>query len=171
VAQPVVQALFSPVTGRWSDRIEPRTLASLGMAMTFVGLVLLACLHRESSITYVVACLVFLGFGFALFSSPNTNAIMSSVRRESFGVAAAVVGSMRQIGMMLSMGIVMMILAVLLGSSEIAPHNEDQFVTGMRTAFAIFAALCFGGIFASLARGRVNRHGPAPHPETGYPGA
>jgi hypothetical protein len=27
----------------------------------------------------------------------------------------------------------------------------------LRIAFGIFAALCFGGVFASLARGRVQR--------------
>jgi MFS family permease len=171
VAQPVVQTLFSPVSGRWSDRVEPRTLASLGMAMAFVGLVLLALLHQQSSIGYVVACLVFLGLGFALFSSPNTHAIMSSVRRESYGVASAVVSAMRQVGMMFSMAIVMMILSLLLGSAEIAPENQAQFVIGMRTAFTIFAVLCFAGIFASLARGRVDRNGPPPESAAGYPAA
>jgi EmrB/QacA subfamily drug resistance transporter len=158
VAQPVVMTVFSPFTGRLSDRIEPRTLASLGMAAAFVGLGLLTLLSVDSPIGYVVGCLVFLGLGFALFSSPNTNAIMSSVRREFYGVAGAVVSAMRQIGMMFSMGIVMMILALLLGSSEISSRNQDQFVTSMRVAFTVFAVLCFAGIFASLARGRMNRN-------------
>jgi EmrB/QacA subfamily drug resistance transporter len=161
VAQPIVQAAFSPLTGRWSDRIEPRTLASLGMSVAFVGLVLLTFLREQSSVGYVIACLVLLGFGFALFSSPNTNAIMSSVRRESYGVASAVMSAMRQIGMMLSMGIVMMILALILGASEIGVANRAPFVGSMRIAFTIFAVMCFGGIFASLARGRMNRGVPA----------
>ena len=157
VIQPLVQAVLSPLAGRLSDRVEPRTVASIGMSLTLVGLVLLVFVSPVISIYYVAGCLVFLGFGFALFSSPNTNAVMSSVDRGMYGVAAATVGTMRQLGMMFSMGIVMMILALHLGQAEIGPENIDDFAGSMRTAFVVFAVLCLGGIFASLARGRVNR--------------
>lgn len=96
-----------------------------------------------------------MGFGFALFSSPNTNAIMSSVEKKAYGVASAMVSTMRQIGMMLSMGIVILIFSLYIGRVEITPEYYPAFVTGMKIAFAIFAALCFGGIFASLARGKM----------------
>jgi len=160
VIQPLVQAVLSPLAGRLSDRIEPRTVASTGMGLTLVGLGLLIFVSSAVSIYYIAGCLAFLGFGFALFVSPNTNAIMSSVDRRMYGVASAMVGTMRQMGMMFSMGIVMMILALHLGQAEIGPENVDDFVGSMRTAFTVFVVLCLGGIFASLARGRVNRAGP-----------
>lgn len=160
VIQPLVQAVLSPLAGRLSDRVEPRTVASIGMTMTFTGLVLLTFIDSGVSIYYVMACLVFLGFGFALFVSPNTNAIMSSVNRRIYGVAAALVGTMRQLGMMFSMGIVMMILSLQMGRAEIQPGNVGAFLDSMRTAFVIFAVLCLGGIFASLARGKVSRVEP-----------
>jgi EmrB/QacA subfamily drug resistance transporter len=157
ISQPVIQAIFSPLAGRLSDRIEPRNVASSGMAMTLIGLILLTFLDTATSMTYIISCLVVLGFGFALFSSPNTNAIMSSVERQYYGVAGAMVSSMRQIGMMFSMGIVMMILALLLGDAEIAPENQVEFIKSLKIAFAVFAGMCFCGIFASLARGKLNR--------------
>lgn len=155
VIQPLVQAFFSPAAGRLSDRIEPRAVASLGMAVTFAGLVLLVFVGAGTPIPYVGVCLVVLGFGFALFSSPNTNAVMSSVDRGMFGVASATVGTMRQLGMMFSMGIVTMILALYLGRAGVGEGNVGEFCAGMRIAFAVFAGLCLGGIFASLARGNV----------------
>lgn len=157
VVQPLVQAALSPAAGRLSDRVEPRTVASAGMSLTLVGLVLLAFVTAGISIYYVGGCLVFLGLGFALFVSPNTNAIMSSVDRRVYGVAGAMVGTMRQLGMMFSMGIVMMILALHLGQAGIEPENAHNFISSMRTSFSVFAVLCLGGIFASLARGKVNR--------------
>jgi EmrB/QacA subfamily drug resistance transporter len=157
ISQPIVQAIFSPMAGRLSDRTEPRTVASLGMALTLIGLMMLISLNSGSSMVYVIVCLMVLGFGFALFSSPNTNAIMSSVERRFFGVAGAMVSTMRQIGMMFSMGIVMMILALMLGESPIEPANQDQFVKSMKITFSVFAVMCFGGIFASLARGKLNK--------------
>lgn len=157
VAQPLVQAIFSPLAGRWSDRVEPRTLASLGMAVICVGLVMLTVVGMGTPIAYVVACLVFLGFGFALFSSPNTNAIMSSVDRSAYGIAGATVSAMRQIGMMFSMAVVTMMMSLFIGKSEILPSNFDAFLVSSRISFIVFAVLCFGGIFASLARGRMQR--------------
>jgi EmrB/QacA subfamily drug resistance transporter len=157
MAQPVVQALVSPLAGKLSDRSEPRTVASLGMAITFVGLVLLVFLDETTPLRLVVGCLAVLGLGFGIFSSPNTNAIMGAVERRFFGVAGAMVGTMRHVGMMVSMGLVMTVLAVLMGSAEISGQNQALFLEAMRISFGLFAVLCFGGIFASLARGRVER--------------
>jgi MFS family permease len=155
MSQPVVQTLFSPLAGRLSDRIEPRTVASSGMALGLVGLLCLVFLTADSSIGYISFCLILLGLSFASFSSPNTNAIMSSVERRYYGVAGATVSSMRQLGMMFSMGILMMLLSLTLGQSAVEPSNYDRFVTCCRIAFLVFAVLSFGGIFASLARGKL----------------
>jgi EmrB/QacA subfamily drug resistance transporter len=161
IAQPVMQALFSPLAGWLSDRMEPRIVASLGMALTAAGLTLFAFLGDHTLLPFIVGSLMLLGLGFALFSSPNTNAIMSSVERRFYGVASATVGTMRLIGQMFSMGVATLIFALYLGRVEIGPGNYGLFIKSVRTAFAVFATLCFGGIFASLARGRV-RGGPTP---------
>jgi EmrB/QacA subfamily drug resistance transporter len=157
IAQPVIQAIFSPYAGKLSDKVEPRTLASLGMAITAVGLALMILISSSTSMVFIVACMMILGFGFALFSSPNTNAIMSAVSRDSLGIAGATVGAARQIGMMVSMGIVMMIISLYIGKSDIIQANFDSFVHCVRTVFAVFAIACFGGVFASLARGKMGR--------------
>jgi len=155
VSMPAVQALFSPLAGRLSDRIEPRIIASVGMGLTTIGLGLLTFLDQNTAIAFILASLIVLGFGFALFSSPNTNAVMSSVEAKSYGVASATVATMRQIGMMLSMGIAMLIFAIYIGRVEITPEYYPVFVKSLKIAFVIFTALCFGGIFASLARGKM----------------
>ncbi len=155
IAMPVVQAAFSPIAGRLSDRVEPQKIASAGMGLTTIGLGLLACLDQNTAVVFILVSLVILGLGFALFSSPNTNAIMSSVDKRAYGVASAMVSTMRQIGMMLSMGIVMLIFSLYIGRVEITPEYYPAFVTSTKIAFAIFAALCLGGIFASLARGKM----------------
>lgn len=155
VAQPVVMALFSPVAGRLSDRIEPGIVASIGMAVTTTGLVLFAFLNEQTSLALVVASLVFVGLGFALFSSPNTNAVMSSVDKRFYGVASATLGTMRLIGQTFSLGIAVLIFALYIGRARITPEYYPLFLTSMKLAFIIFALLCFGGIFASLARGKI----------------
>jgi len=159
VAQPVVMALFSPFAGRLSDRVEPQKIASLGMFVTALGLVLFSFISQSTSLGLIIANLALVGFGFAMFSSPNTNAIMSSVEKKHYGIASGTVGAMRLIGQMLSMGMVALVLSVFMGRVEIVPANHHLFLKSMRTAFTISTVLCVIGIFASLARGRIRGRG------------
>ena len=160
-AQPVVQAVFSPAAGRLSDRLEPRILASVGMALSAAGLFLLALLTETTPIPSIIAVLFLLGLGFAFFSSPNTNAVMSSVGGDALGIASATVATARQVGMMLSLGITMVILSVIIGRVQITPAYQLQLMESVQVAFALFAILCLAGISFSLARGRVRKEGQA----------
>lgn len=155
VAQPIVMTLFSPLTGRLSDRIEPRILSSAGMAVSSLGLFLLAFINTNTSTLHIILVLMVLGLGFALFSSPNSNSIMSSVERKHLGIASGSLGTMRLVGQMLSMGIAMMLFSFYIGENSISSSNLPQLLQSLQTAFIIFGALCFLGIFASMARGKM----------------
>jgi EmrB/QacA subfamily drug resistance transporter len=155
VAQPVVQASLSPLAGRLSDRIEPRIVASVGMGFTALGLALFISLGPAAPLWSIIARLAILGFGFALFSSPNMNAIMGSVERRFYGVASGTLATMRLVGQTFSQGIATLLFALYIGRVEIAPENYPLFLASAQTAFAVFAVLCVLGIFASLTRGRI----------------
>ncbi len=157
VAQPAVMALGSPYAGRLSDRVEPRILASWGMALIVAGLLVFAFLSAATPLGVIIGGLLILGLGFALFSSPNTNAVMSSVDRSLYGVAGATLATMRMTGQMLSIGIAMLIFALLMGRVQITPDSSSRFLTSVNVAFGVFAALCVCGVFASLARGKVRK--------------
>ena len=154
ISQPVMMALLSPLAGKLSDKYNPGIIASSGMGLTATGLIML-CFVKNTSPLYLIICLlVIMGIGFGLFSSPNSNAIMSSVEKKHLGVASGVVGTMRMIGQMLSMGIAMMLLALYIGQEAIVPRTYPGLIAGMRTGFIIFSFLCILGIFASLARNK-----------------
>lgn len=151
VAQPAVMAIVAPVAGRLSDRVEPRIIASIGMAFSFVALVLFVFLTEETALGLIIGSLVIFGLGAGFFSSPNTNAVMSSVEKKFFGVASGTQATMRTCGMALSMGVVMILFSIYIGEAQITPEYYPAFLTSMKVGFIIFAALCFGGIFAQLA--------------------
>jgi hypothetical protein len=109
--------------------------------------------------------MVLLGLGLAFFSSPNTNAAMSAVNRKDYGVASAAIAAMRLVGMMLSMGIIIMILSTIVGRTQITQANHPAFLLSMRIGFIVFAVLCAAGVAASLARGNVAR---APTPDAAH---
>jgi EmrB/QacA subfamily drug resistance transporter len=152
ISQPVAMALLSPLAGKLSDKINPGKIASFGMGLTASGLVMLCFMNEQTPDYLIVLLLLIMGVGFGLFSSPNSNAIMSSVEKKHLGVASGLVGTMRMVGQMLSMGIAMMLLSLYLGKQAINPSNYSGLIAGMRTGFAIFSVLCVLGIFASLAR-------------------
>jgi EmrB/QacA subfamily drug resistance transporter len=154
VSQPFIMAIFSPFAGRLSDRIEPRIVASMGMSLTTLGLFSLVFLNQSTPLEFIISSLVVLGLGFAFFSSPNTNAVMSSVEKKFLGVASGTIATMRMVGQMLSMGIAMLLFALYIGRVQIIPQYYPLFLKSVKVAFIIFASLCFLGIFASLARGK-----------------
>jgi len=147
-------ALFSPFAGRLSDKVDPRIIASMGMALTAFGLLMIVFFTATTSIFYIIPTLVVIGLGFAFFSSPNTNAIMSSVEKKHFGFASATTSTMRLTGQMLSMGVTMFILNIYIGKSPVTSANAGMFNQSMHTAFIIFSSLCFIGVIASVARGK-----------------
>jgi EmrB/QacA subfamily drug resistance transporter len=154
ITQPAFMAIVASFSGRMSDRYDSRILASLGMSIIVVGLLFLCFLNVNSSNIYLISGLVVLGIGFGLFSSPNTNAVMSSVEKRYLGIASATIGTMRLSGQMISMAIAAMAIHVFIGDDTIAFDNFPQFMTSMRIVFIIFTALCVLGVFASLARGK-----------------
>ena len=156
VTQPFIMAIFSPLAGKISDRIEPQVVASYGMGILTIGLIIFTFISPAFSLIWIVLNLALIGFGFALFSSPNTNAIMSSVDKKYYGVASSTLASMRMVGQMFSMGIVIVIFTAFLGHAEISNVNQEEFISSLRFLFLLFGILCFIGIFASLARGRIH---------------
>ena len=151
IASAIPMTIFTPLAGRVSDKIEPRLVAATGMLMACAGLVMLIFLNDATASWYVILALVAYGIGIGLFSSPNSNAIMGSVDRKMLGVASGTVGTMRTAGMMLSMGIMMIIFAVLIGPQEIEPVYYPQFLNSLKVGFIVFAALGLGGALAQLS--------------------
>lgn len=156
ITQPVMMAVVASVSGRLSDRIDSRILSSAGMGVIVAGLISLIFLTSESSTLHLVITLMVLGFGFGLFSSPNTNSVMSFVEKRFLGTASATLGTMRLTGQMFSMAIAAMSIHVFVGDEAISGSNIHGFMHSLRVVFMVFALLCLLGVFASLARGKKN---------------
>jgi len=155
VAQPIVQAVVATWAGRLSDRAQPRLVATAGMAITALCLFLLSIIDERTSPYVIVAKLALLGFGFALFTSPNTIAVMNSVEKKSYGVASGILSTMRAVGQVSSLAIALLLLSLYVGRVRISPYYFPFFLKSIRLTFLICALLCVGGIFASIARGKT----------------
>ena len=163
IAQAMPMALFSPLSGWLSDHFGSRTLSTLGMGCVTLGLLLFSGLNAESSGLDVILRLVIVGIGFGLFSSPNTSAVMGSVRQEKLGVAAGTLGTMRFMGQSIGLAMLGAVMATTLSPQALLTVFTtltsqggvvtSEFVTGMRTFFLIATAIGALGTIASTTRG------------------
>lgn len=153
IASPVVMAVLSPLTGKLSDRVSPFLLAAAGMTVTTVSLVIFVFVTEDTSLNVIIGALILSGLGNALFSSPNTNAVMSCAPAESLGVASSVLATMRSLGHTVSMAVVTIIVTLYIGDKTLAAAEPAELVTTMHTAFIVFAVLSAVGALFSLKRG------------------
>lgn len=154
VSQSVVQTVTTLISGRMSDKTSATFLATSGMGIISVGLIGLCFLTATSSLFFLIVLLSLLGLGFGIFSSPNTNIIMSSVDKRDYGMASATIGTMRQTGQAFSMGIAIMAMSVIVGNVQITPTVHAQLLSSMRVVFIICSVLCSIGVYFSSIRER-----------------
>lgn len=152
IAQPIMMTVFSPFVGRLSDKFEARYFATIGMAMCSIGLASMAFLTSETPHWIIVSILLWVGLGFALFSSPNMNIIMSSVDRSQYGQASGSAASMRIIGQIISMTIVTLLFAGMFGGNGINEVTNSIFLKAMKWGFLTFAGISLVGIYFSVKR-------------------
>ncbi|NLA39639.1 MAG: MFS transporter [Methanomicrobiales archaeon] len=154
LVQPIVQAFVAPAAGRLADRVQPGHVASVGMALSAVCLFGLVTLSDATPVTAIVALLAVLGAGVGLFSSPNTAAIMGCVEARFYGSASAMTAMMRSLGMMLSMGAVLVVFAFIMGSTVVTPAIFPEFQRSLHLIFLAFGVLSVFGVVLSLSRNR-----------------
>lgn len=168
LSQPLLMAVLSPFSGRLSDRIGSRVLATGGMVTIALGMVLLAAMPASAPVGQVAGYLAIVGLGMAAFSAPNTSAIMGSVRRDQLSVASAFIGTMRTSGQALSVALLGGIAAGQLGrmgsrllfthghvagAAGLATRAVSGFAQGYRYAMITGAVLALVGAAVSLTRG------------------
>ncbi len=157
LARPGIQAILSPIGGTLSDVIDHRIITTLGISIGTIGLVLLIFLEANSPLVLIIMSLLCGGIGFGLFSSPNANSIMSSVPRKNYGVASALVGTMRTIGQTMSLGFVTLLFTIILGDITLgAPNYSELFLKSTKITFIVFSSIAFISLIISFMRGKNN---------------
>jgi len=152
ISQPIIMAIVTSYAGRLSDRVSPYKIASIGMGICVAGLLFFVFITASYPLWLIVLALVVTGAGFGLFASPNTNAVMSCVEPKDYGVASSILATMRSLGHMLSMAIVVLVVRMYLGNAALSEAAPEVLIETMRTLFIIFMLICIIGIFFSAMR-------------------
>lgn len=154
---PLCQVVIAPIAGRLSDKYVPQILAAIGMGLGTLSLVLFSFLDSWTSIEFLVVSMVLYGVGFGLFSPPNTNVIMGSVPPKDTSVASAAVATMRTVGQAMSMGILTLVFAFVMGNIPIAEEVYPLLISSCQITCIICVVLCIASVFASFVGIKSNR--------------
>ena len=150
IITPIIMAIMAPNSGKLSDRIHPQKLAAIGMAIATLSLLILIFLDANTPIWLIVIAMILQGVGMGLFTSPNTNAIMSSVPPNETPNASAAQSAMRTIGQTMSLGLLTLVFAWIMGSLPLATKYAGMVVQASQIVCIICTFLCVIAIFASL---------------------
>ena len=155
---PLCQVVLAPIAGRLSDRFVPQILAAIGMGLGTVSLFLFSSLNAGTSMEFLIVAMVIYGVAFGLFSPPNTNVIMGSVPPKDTSAASAAVATMRSVGQAMSMGILTLVFAFIMGDVPIIAEYYPLLITSCQITCVICVVLCIASVFASLVGIKSNKN-------------
>ncbi len=158
LANSVLMAITATMAGRLSDRFQPQKIAALGLSINCIAFILFSFLNATTLLWFIIVCLAISGIGQGLFSTPNVKAILSSVNRDSVGVASGTQATTRTLGIGVSTCIIIVLFSLYIGEAQIVPEYYPAFLISTKLGFIISAILCFIAIFAQIAGG-VRRQG------------
>lgn len=118
--------VLAPVAGRLSDRFGSRILCSVGAAIMIIGQYLIGSLTLRSTVFQMILPQLLIGFGWALFNSPNQSAIMSTVPRDKVGAASGMTLTTGRIGGAMGIAISGAIMTYALGANGLTPEQIES---------------------------------------------
>ena len=150
IITPIIMALIAPNSGKLSDKIHPQKLAAIGMSIATITLLILIFLDVNTPLYLIVIAMILQGIGMGLFTTPNTNAIMSSVPPNETPNASAAQSAMRTMGQTISMGLLTLVFAWIMGNLKLSSEYAGLIVQSSQLVCIICTIICIIAIFASL---------------------
>jgi EmrB/QacA subfamily drug resistance transporter len=156
-AFPLAVMAVAPLSGWLSDRIGSRLLSCLGSLVCAGAMVILSGLRPPSGSLEIAMKLALFGIGTGIFQSPNTSAAMGGVPRPHLGVASAVLSEMRNVGMVMGIGLAGLVLHLYVSEDVLSRYlpsaSEAQaFVRGVEYSMLTGAVVACAGAIASLIK-------------------
>ncbi len=146
VIMPIMMFVMAPLSGKLSDKIGFRLLTSSGMAVMALGLWLMSSLAPSTENWYIALCLMVVGGGVGVFSTPNSSALMGSVAEGKRPVASGILATNRNIGMSVGVAVATALFAFLQQRNAVLGDANLIFTESYRPVIYVgmgFAAIGF----------------------------
>jgi len=142
----------SPISGWLSDRFGSKWFSSLGVGTTAAGFVLMRGFDLQTTIGQMIPVLALFGFGMGVFQAPNSSTIMGSVSRDRLGTAAALMATVRQVGLSVGMALAGIIFSArrVIHESEFSSQGLDRVQTASLSVGEAFQDILLISLFLQL---------------------
>ncbi|MGL6298676.1 MAG: MFS transporter [Methanobacteriaceae archaeon] len=147
---PISMAISTFFAGRFSDKFNPQVIASSGLIISFISLIILVFLDQNTSLSVIILAIILEGIGYGIFISPNTNIVLSSIPNKLVSVASAAVSTTRVVGETLSLGMLTFTFAAIMRSLQIIPEHYPLLIQSSQIVAILAAITCLFGIIFSL---------------------
>lgn len=163
----ILGGMIAPFSGRLSDRVGARLVASVGLVAQAMGILVYSTLALGSPLYVVIVGSVVNGAGSSTFFPANNSAVMANAPRNSFGTASGLLRTFSNVGMVCSFAVALLIASlsipqqiafeIFLGVSRISGSLAQAFVQGMHSALMASIVLLGVALVLSVFRGRESR--------------
>jgi MFS family permease len=153
---PIVGALTGVPAGRVVDRLGAHRMTVIGLVGMAAGCSLLAAMPVAFGIPGYIAPLVVVTASYALFQAANNTAVMADARPEQRGVISGVLNLSRNLGLITGASVMGAVFAFGSSTTDVTTASPEAVATGMRTTFAVGAALILAALAIAVA-GRALR--------------
>ncbi len=150
IVSPIVMSITAPYAGKLSDKMHPQKIATVGMVITTFSMIILSFLDKNTPLYIIILAMALQAFGTGLFSSPNLNAVMSSVDEKDAAYASAGQLTTRAIGQSMSLGLLTLVFSWIMGNLELSPIYSNMIVQSSQIIFAVCSIACVFAIITSI---------------------
>jgi EmrB/QacA subfamily drug resistance transporter len=144
--------LIAPISGALINRVGERPLIVGGLLLQAVGLAWIALIVEPLAYAEMIAPLILAGAGASMAIPATQSAVIKSVSPEHIGKASGTFNTMRQLGGVFGVAI---LVAVFAGTGSYA--SAHAFTNGFAPALGVSAVLSLSGAIAALAPPRRNK--------------
>lgn len=157
MAYSVTMCIVAPFSGQLSDKIGSELLCFAGLCVITVALLILSTLGVHTSLVVFLVGSITMSVGMAMFQSPNTSLIMSTVERSQTGVAGSINALARNLGMVFGISLSTVLLYNLMSSQlgytvmSFVEGEEQVFVSAMHWVYRFMALIsAVGAVLTGL---------------------
>lgn len=152
MAFPIAMATISPFSGKLSDKIGSYLLATSGLVINGIALILLANVKMTTPLVLVIFAHSLMGLSLGLFQSPNNSCIMGSVPKQKLGIANGITQLIKNLGMVIGISFSTALFSVFMNQQK--GIYAVRFLTSSSKVYYIAALISFIGALISYSRPR-----------------
>ena len=163
----ILGGMIAPFSGRLSDRLGARVIATIGLGLQICGFLVYLSLASSTSAYTVIVGAILNGAGSSSFFPANNSAVMASAPRQSYGVVSGLLRTLASVGMVCSFAVALLVASlsiprqtafeIFLGVGGINGQLSSAFINGMHTALVASVTVLIVAVVLSVSRGKEAR--------------